>query len=254
LNVEWTNGTTLSGIWPSGSWLNVNTDGVSDDAEVSPVPVVVPVPVCVKAESSKDANCAAVGFEDESIDASEVPDEPRFDNPRLDRSDPSVVVVTPELVVVDVVPVVVDVVPFPRVIDPNPKLPVATIDRFRVPLVAVEKTGVRVIVVGAGVFDPIEKDDVVPNVPVVKVGIAAAEVMGVTLNAVGVVTEERLRDPPTPVEPWTPAVPARPVPVAVVPPMLVTPPAIPEARAAVAPPVLTGVPAGGYPDRASFNR
>jgi hypothetical protein len=171
---------------------------VSAEGDVSPVPVVVPVPVCDKAESSKDANCAAVGFEEESIDASEVPDEPRFDNPRPDRSDPSVVVVTPELVPDDVV---VDVVPFPSVIDPNPKLPVATTDRFRVPLFAAEKTGVRVIVVGAGVFDPIEKDDVVPNVPVVKVGIPAAEVMGVTLIAVGVLTEERVSDPPTPVEP-----------------------------------------------------
>src|SRR5436305_3975906 len=67
LNVEWTNGTTLSGIWPSGIWLNVNTDGVSAVVDVIAVPVVAPVPVCVKAESSKEANWAAVGFEDESI-------------------------------------------------------------------------------------------------------------------------------------------------------------------------------------------
>jgi hypothetical protein len=229
LNVVWTNGTTLSGIWLSGSWLNVDTDGES--VVVDPAAVVVPVPVCDKAESSKDANCDAVEFEDESIDESEVPAEPRFDNPRPERSDASVVVVAPEFVEDDVV-LVVPVVAFEKLSGP---LLLATIDRFRVPLFAAEKTGVRVIVVGAVVGDPIEKDDVVPVVPLVKVGIVPAVVIGVTLIAVGtvrVVDEESVSDPPSPDPAETPAVPSRPVrpvPVRLVAPVLVAPTGVPVA-------------------------
>jgi hypothetical protein len=245
LNVEWKNGTTLIGIWLSGSWLNVNTAGESAVVEVSPVPVVAPVPVCIKADSNKDANCAAVEFEDESIDASVFPDEPRLDNPRLDRSDPRFVVLVldpefvdeprldnprldrsdPRFVVLVLDPelvddVVVDVVPLLNESDPDPKPPLMTIDRFRVPLFAAEKTGVRLTVVGAGWFVPIEKTAVVP---VVKVGVVPAEVMGVTL------------------------IPADVVPVAELPLRALT-------AIAWAPPVLMGVPAGGSPDWASFTR
>jgi hypothetical protein len=196
----------------------VNTAGESAVVEVSPVPVVAPVPVCIKADSNKDANCAAVEFEDESIDASVFPDEPRLDNPRLDRSDPRFVVLVLDPELVD--DVVVDVVPLLNESDPDPKPPLMTIDRFRVQLFAAEKTGVRLTVVGAGWFVPIEKTAVVP---VVKVGVVPAEVMGVTL------------------------IPADVVPVAELPLRALT-------AIAWAPPVLMGVPAGGSPDWASFTR
>lgn len=208
---ELKNGTKPIGNWLSGIWLSVKTDGESTVDKLVPVPSdpkVTPVPVFVKAERSKVANCEAVELPDESRDPSELPIPDVPDNkPNAFINAPSEVltpVELPTVVEVEVVPddetrlfrrlvsaEVVDVVP-DEVVDvvpdesERPLVPeaVAMIDRFRSPLLSAEKTGVKLIRVGAMLLVP-DVERAVPRVPMLKVEDGPPVVDEVMLIAVG---------------------------------------------------------------------
>jgi hypothetical protein len=208
LRDELNSGTRLMGSWPIGIWLSELRAEVIAEVDVAPVPVFV------KAASSKVANCAAVGLVEDSIEARVLPDEAMFDSPRSDRSVPSVVD-TPEFVRDDVV---LDVVPTDPAESDRELVPWADVKtvRFRNPLVSAPSTGVKVIVV-IGVFETVPIPELVvpvcPVAPVVKVGIVPAEVIGTISIATGIVPADGkvVSDPLVPFEDTWTAVPLRPL-------------------------------------------